>query len=86
MAAPEQMITIFSIPKAPVGHTRVIQENAVRSWKALENCEVILFGDEPGLADFAAELGVKHFPDIACNELGTPLRRRSRIPGYPTFL
>lgn len=67
------MFTIFSIPKSPVGHNGVIQANAVRSWKALEDCEVILFGDEPGLADFARNLGVRHIPKIACNELGTPL-------------
>jgi hypothetical protein len=36
-------------------------------------CEVILFGAEEGTAEIAAELGVRHFPDVLCNEYGTPL-------------
>lgn len=34
---------------------------------------MILLGDEPGLAEFAAELGVKHIPDVARTQGGTPL-------------
>lgn len=67
------MITIFSIPKPPIGHIEIIQANAIRSWKRLPDCEVILFGNEEGLAEFAATLGVRHVPQIGHNELGTPL-------------
>lgn len=30
-------------------------------------------GDEEGMADVAAEYGVRHFPDVACSEKGIPL-------------
>ncbi len=35
--------------------------------------EVILLGEEPGLAEAARELGVNHLPDVARNPSGTPL-------------
>jgi hypothetical protein len=34
---------------------------------------VILFGDDEGTAELAAELGVRHVPEIDRNEYGTPL-------------
>jgi len=68
------MLTIFSIPKPFRGHIAVIQTNAIRSWTLLRPpCEVMLFGDEKGTAEIATELGVRHFPDVVCNEYGTPL-------------
>lgn len=68
------MITIFSIPKPFKDNIAVIQKNAIKSWTLLEpRCEVILFGDDEGTAEAAAELGVNHVPDIARNEYGTPL-------------
>jgi hypothetical protein len=68
------MITIFSIPKPFKDNIAIIQRNAIKSWTLLEpRCEVILFGDDAGTAETAAELGVKHVPDIARNEYGTPL-------------
>jgi hypothetical protein len=52
----------------------VIQRNAIRSWTLLHpDCEIILFGNEAGVAETAAELGLRHVPEIACNEFGTPL-------------
>lgn len=68
------MLTIFSIPKPFQGHHGVIQTNAIRSWIALRPaCEVILFGNEEGIAEIACELGIRHIPDVDCNEYGTPL-------------
>ena len=67
------MITLCSIPKPFEGHIGTIQRNAIRSWTALRDCEVILFGEEDGLAEAAAELGVRHVPSIGRNEQGTPL-------------
>lgn len=67
------LITIFSIPKPFVGHIGIIQTNAIKSWTCLPGCEVILFGEEEGLAEAAAELGVLHAPQIGRNALGTPL-------------
>jgi hypothetical protein len=68
------MITIFSIPKAFKGHINIIQRNALKSWTKLgSGCEVILFGDDEGVAEAAVEFGVKHVSDIEKNEHGTPL-------------
>lgn len=67
-------ITIFAVPKAFRGHIGTIQQNAIRSWTRVgSNCEILLFGDDAGTAEAAAELGVRHEPDLARNEYGTPL-------------
>lgn len=68
------MLTIFAIPKPFLGHTEVIQRNAIRSWKSLgSNCQIILCGDEPGLEAVSAELDVERIPNIERNDFGTPL-------------
>ena len=51
----------------------MIQRNAIKSWTLLPDVEVILLGEETGLAEAAKELGVKHLPNVARNESGTPL-------------
>ncbi len=51
----------------------MIQRNAIKSWTLLPDVEVILLGEETGLAEAAHELGVKHIPNVKCNESGTPL-------------
>ena len=67
-------VTIFTIPKAFQGHIKTIQRNAIQSWKRLKpECEIILFGDDEGTAETAKELNLKHIPEIAKNEFGTPL-------------
>lgn len=68
------MLTIFALPKAFQGHNGVIQTNAIHSWTRLRpSCEIILFGNEDGTAEIAANLGIRHIPEVACNEYGTPL-------------
>lgn len=68
------MLTIFSTPKPFKGHIKTIQTNAFQSWVSLRPaCEVILFGDEEGSAEVAADLGIRHIPEVGCNEYGTPL-------------
>ena len=68
------MLTIFTIPKPFRGHIGIIQRNAIQSWLRLRPvCEIILFGDDEGTAKAAAEFGIRHIPDIARNEFGTPL-------------
>jgi hypothetical protein len=67
-------ITLFSAPKPFTNpHIATIQRNAIRSWILLPEVEVILLGEETGLAEAARELGVKHLPNVARNESGTPL-------------
>jgi hypothetical protein len=68
------LITLFSAPK-PFSdpHISIIQRNAIRSWTLLPDVEVILLGEEAGLAEAAHELGVKHLSSVSRNEKGTPL-------------
>lgn len=68
-------VTIFSPPKPFVDpHVSTIQHNAIRSWQALgRQIEVLLIGDDPGIAMAAAELGVRHLGGVERNEMGTPL-------------
>ncbi len=51
----------------------MIQRNAIKSWTLLPDVDVILLGEETGLAEAARELGVKHLPKVVRNESGTPL-------------
>ena len=68
------MLTIFSIPKPFCGHIEIIQRNALRSWTLLRpRPEILLFGNDEGVADAARRLDVLHIPDVARNEYGTPL-------------
>ena len=68
------MLTLFTIPKPFVGHTRTIQANAIRSWSRLEPpCEIILFGNEVGTKEFAHKLGIRNISDVKENKYGTPL-------------
>jgi len=68
------VLTLFTVPKAFVGHIDTIQRNAIRSWQLLEpKCEVILAGDDPGAAEVAKEFGLRHISGFAQNAFGTPL-------------
>ncbi len=68
-------LTIFSAPKPFTDpHINMIQRNALQSWQHLsDDVEVILIGDEEGLADVANEYKMRHLPNVARNEWGTPL-------------
>ena len=51
----------------------MIQRNAIRSWTQLgAEVEVLMMGNEEGMAEFANEYQVKHFPDVECSQEGTP--------------
>ena len=67
-------LTIFALPKPFAGHVGRIQRNAIRSWKRLgSRVEVILGGNDLGIAANAAEFGAVHLPEIETNQFGTPL-------------
>ena len=68
------LITLFSAPKPFTNpHIAMIQRNAIKSWTLLPDVEVILLGEEQGLAEAARELGVKHLAHVERNTSGTPL-------------
>lgn len=68
------LITFFSAPKPFTNpHIAMIQRNAIKSWTALPDVEVILLGNESGLAEVAKELNVKHIPNVKVNDNGVPL-------------
>jgi hypothetical protein len=71
------LITLFSAPKPfTQPHIAMIQRNAIRSWKQLApEVEIILVGDETGIAETVSELGVGYIPNVARNSAGTPLIR-----------
>ncbi len=67
-------ITFFSAPKPFTNpHIAMIQRNAIQSWTLLPDVEVILLGEETGLAEAAHELGVRHISQVKRNANGTPL-------------
>jgi hypothetical protein len=66
------MLTLFTTAKPFVGHSGVIQRNALRSWVRLcAGVEVILFGDDEGAAEIAGELGIRHEAHVERNTHGT---------------
>jgi hypothetical protein len=68
-------LTLFTAPKPFAdAHIATIQRNAIRSWLHLdEEVQVLLIGQEDGMAETAAELGVVHLPHVARNQQNTPL-------------
>lgn len=67
-------LTIFACPKAFSGHIGIIQRNAVLSWtKLTPRPDIILLGDDPGVAEIARELNLIHLPIVQRTEAGTPL-------------
>src|SRR6185295_11951956 len=68
------LLTLFSAPKPFTDpHIAMIQRNAIKSWTLLADVEIILLGEEEGLAEATQDLGVKHIPNVSYNESGTPL-------------
>jgi hypothetical protein len=68
------MLTLFSCPKPFKGRMAIIQRNAIQSWERLDpKIEIILMGDEEGVAETAAHFCARHIPEVRRNEYGTPL-------------
>jgi len=68
------LITLFAAPKGfsdPAAN--LLQRNAIRSWRQLPDVDVLLLGDEPGVAEAARELGVRHVAHVKVNPNGVPL-------------
>jgi hypothetical protein len=71
----QPLVTILTAPKPFIDpHIITIQNNAIRSWKALgDQVEIIVLGNDAGIKEAVQSMGISHFPDVACNEKGTPL-------------
>lgn len=68
------LITVFALPKPFSRDTDLIQHNAIKSWIRLRPAvDVLLIGDDDGIAETARELGVRHAGGVQFNEHGTPL-------------
>ena len=69
------LLTLFTAPKPFTNpHIALIQRNAIKSWKALgRDVEILVLGDEEGMAENSAQLGVRHIREIKKNTYGTPL-------------
>lgn len=67
-------LTVFTAPKPFTNpHIATIQRNAIQSWMHLgPEVQVLLMGDEEGMAEVAEEFQIKHFPEVKCSDLGTP--------------
>lgn len=69
------MLTIFTSAK-PFGfnsHIDIIQRNAIESWKRLNpEVEVLVIGEEAGVAEISAEIGIRHLTNVRHNQHGTP--------------
>jgi hypothetical protein len=66
------MITFFTIPKPFVGDTATQQRNAIESWKAISGSEILLYGNDKGVAETAEQYELIHIPDISLSAYGTP--------------
>lgn len=66
------MLTFFTTAKPFVGHSAIIQRNALESWRRLDpNIDIILLGDDPGTAEVCRELNLRYEPKIERKENGT---------------
>jgi len=67
-------LTPFTPAKPFVGHSAIIQRNALRSWSRLEpRPQILLIGDEEGYEEAATDVGALRVPDLERNGFGTPL-------------
>jgi hypothetical protein len=67
------MLTLLCSPKPFRDDAEPNQLNAMRSWRAMDRgVEILVFGNSPGVASAAAEVGATHIPQIECSPSGAP--------------
>lgn len=67
------MLTLFSVPKPFSGPAALAQRNAIASWKLLgDGVQVVLVGDEAGVAEAARDLHADLIVEVARSDRGTP--------------
>lgn len=69
------LLTLFTVPKPFTDpHISMIQTNMLKNWQALgSEIEIVVIGDEPGIAEICKTQGIRHLPEVRTNVLGTPL-------------
>jgi hypothetical protein len=68
------MITIFCTPKNFENIFDIIQKNAIRSWRALDdNIEIIIFGESNGVKIIANEVNAINFTKVKLSTNGVPV-------------
>jgi hypothetical protein len=51
------------------GHIKIIQMSALQSWaRVFPPCEIIIFGQEEGIAEDAFRFGARRFSEVVRNE------------------
>jgi hypothetical protein len=66
-------LAVVAAPKPFVGHTGIIQRNAIRSWRSLsDDITIVLAGSAEGLDSIAKEVSAVLLPDIAAGIDGPP--------------
>ena len=88
------MITLFATPKNFTGIFKIIQQNALRSWRALSpDIQIIIFGDSEGSREAADEIQAEYIEDVQCSPRGVPIlsdlfRKADKLSKYPilTFI
>ncbi|MCG8592437.1 MAG: class I SAM-dependent methyltransferase [Proteobacteria bacterium] len=67
-------LTLVTTCKPFQGRSTRIQRNALASWAAIEpRPEILVVGNEPGVAETCLALGLRQVPDVERTESGTPV-------------
>lgn len=67
------MLTMFTTCKPFKGESRIVQRNALKSWRRLKHKpDIIIFGDGYRVAEYAARYHLRHEPDVECNDDNYP--------------
>ena len=68
------MITIFSTPKNFEGIYKIIQMNALQSWRKISpDIQIIILGDSKGSQAAANEISADYIPKVLSSKQGTPI-------------
>ena len=68
------MFTILTTAKDFDSNFKLIQINAINSWRSLsDEIEIIIFGLSRGVDEYAKTINSTHIPEIKCTDSGIPL-------------
>jgi len=68
------MITLFTTTKIFAGIFKIIQTNALNSWRTISsNIQIIIIGDSEGGKEAADLINAEFIPEVECSSEGVPL-------------